>query len=448
MISREDLYELVWSKPMTKVAEQFDVSGSYMARVCSILNVPRPERGYWAKLAVGKAPARQPLPEARPGDQLTWSRDSEFPLPPKPHTPIRRQAKAQIQLPQNATHGLIRGARQHFETGRPVDDGTYLKPYKKLLVDVTASKECLGKALAFANELFNTLETSGHRVVLAPPNDRMRRGDIDEREERTKRRERHYYSNLWSPWRPTVVYVGTVAIGLAVVEMSESVLLRYVSGKYIREADYKPPKVTRYHVDHSWTTTRDLPSGRLRLIAYSPYWRVSWSTDWQETRDAPLGSALPVIIGTIKKLGDELVGKLEEADRQAEIERRRWLAEEERRRREEDRRRVDQSVRDSQAQLGDIIQKWANRMSVERFLAGVEERLSTLPEDERERVRQRLELAREFLGVQDPMDFFLSWQTPSERYSPLYSGTAAGAENANTSDEERQGRGNLDSGLR
>ena len=44
MISREDLYELVWSMPMTKVAEKFSVSGSYMARVCSVLGVPRPER--------------------------------------------------------------------------------------------------------------------------------------------------------------------------------------------------------------------------------------------------------------------------------------------------------------------------------------------------------------------------------------------------------------------
>jgi hypothetical protein len=68
LITREELYELVWSKPMTKVGEQFEVSGSYMARICDVLNVPRPERGYWAKLAVGKAPARRPLPEARPGD--------------------------------------------------------------------------------------------------------------------------------------------------------------------------------------------------------------------------------------------------------------------------------------------------------------------------------------------------------------------------------------------
>lgn len=61
MVSREELYELVWSIPMTKVAEKFSVSGSYMARVCSVLNVPHPERGYWAKLEVGKAPASMKL---------------------------------------------------------------------------------------------------------------------------------------------------------------------------------------------------------------------------------------------------------------------------------------------------------------------------------------------------------------------------------------------------
>jgi hypothetical protein len=56
-ISREALYALVWSEPMTRVAERFGVSGSYMARVCELMNVPRPERGYWAKLA--KSEGRQ-----------------------------------------------------------------------------------------------------------------------------------------------------------------------------------------------------------------------------------------------------------------------------------------------------------------------------------------------------------------------------------------------------
>jgi len=35
VVSREELYELVWSAPMIKVAEKFKVSGSYMARICT-----------------------------------------------------------------------------------------------------------------------------------------------------------------------------------------------------------------------------------------------------------------------------------------------------------------------------------------------------------------------------------------------------------------------------
>jgi len=284
VISRGELYELVWSKPMTKVSEQFEVSSSYMARVCTILNVPRPERGYWAKLAVGKAPPPQPLPDAKPGDQLYWSKEGELRPPAKPTRPPQRRPDVPVRIPRKGVHGLIRGARAHFEKSRPIDDGAYLKPYKKLLVDITASKAGLDKALDFANDLFNAFESVGHRVVIAPSDEQLRRATIDEREVRTKQRNPYYHSGPWSPYRPTVVYVGSVAFGLAIVEMSDEVLLRYVRGKYIREADYIPPRTSRHFVDHTWTTTRELPSGRLRLVAYSPYHRVTWSTDWQETK--------------------------------------------------------------------------------------------------------------------------------------------------------------------
>lgn len=71
-ISREDLYEQVWVTPINHLAEKFTVSGSYLARVCEVLNVPRPPVGYWQKKAVGKAVPRPELPVALPGDQLSW----------------------------------------------------------------------------------------------------------------------------------------------------------------------------------------------------------------------------------------------------------------------------------------------------------------------------------------------------------------------------------------
>jgi hypothetical protein len=262
MVSREELYRLVWSEPMSKIAEQFDVSGSYLARVCTLLNVPRPERGYWAKLAIGKAPSQTPLPAPQPGDQLHWSKEGELIAVPKPEAPPRRKPEKTIRIARDQVHGLIGGARSHFENGRPAEEDTYLKPYKKLLVDVTASQASLNKALDLTNDLFNALESVGHRVVLAPADAKLMRGRIDEREFATKPRDRWQYNGLWSPYRPTVVYVGTVAIGLSIVEMSENVTLRYLNGKYIRESEYVPPRGR--HVDHSWTTTRDLPSGPMR----------------------------------------------------------------------------------------------------------------------------------------------------------------------------------------
>ena len=58
---------------MLKLAARFGVSSSYLARICTLLNVPRPDRGYWAKLAVRKAPHKPSLPAALPGDDTAWT---------------------------------------------------------------------------------------------------------------------------------------------------------------------------------------------------------------------------------------------------------------------------------------------------------------------------------------------------------------------------------------
>lgn len=422
MITREYLYELVWTTPMTKVAAQFKVSGSYLARVCSALRVPRPERGYWAKLAVGKAAERPSLPEAQPGDQVRWSKDSDFRFAqaPRPTAPSKPRAKMPLQLVAG-THGLVRGAKAHFQTGRKVDEGQHLKPHKKLLLDVTASMASLDKALSFANDLFNALESTGHRVVLSPQDEPFYRESIDEHEQPSKRQQQnHYgYSRLWSPYRPTVVYVGTVAIGLAVIEMSESIEMRYVNGKYIRESEYKPPKTSKRDAEHTWTTTKELPCGRLRLVLYAPYRSVSWSMQFQETKSKTLTQEILEIVKAIENSETVLVEKLQEAQRKAELWRLERLAEEERRQQEEDRRRIQQSQKDSHAQLLQVIQSWSDVMNLENFFIGVQTLATTLPESERDAVLERLRLARQFVGTQNPLDFFVSWKTPTERYQPM-----------------------------
>jgi hypothetical protein len=197
-------------------------------------------------------------------------------------------------------------------------------------------------------------------------------------------------------------------------------LLRHVNGKYVRDADFVAPKRSRYFVDHSWTTTQELPCGRFRLIAYAPYGRVSWSTQWEEKKGESLSARFPAIVKAMKGVAKEVAERHREAERQWQLELAAMHAAEERRKREDDRERIAKSVKDSRAHLDKIIAAWGEVRNLELFFQGVEASTHALPENERERVLSRLALARSFVGTQDPMDFFLDWQTPRERYRPRY----------------------------
>ena len=76
-LTREQLYDLVWVKPMTKVAKELGISDVMLARICAQKDVPRPPRGYWANLGSGKKRrtyVKPPLPDLISGvsdfDQL------------------------------------------------------------------------------------------------------------------------------------------------------------------------------------------------------------------------------------------------------------------------------------------------------------------------------------------------------------------------------------------
>ena len=61
-LTREALYELVWSKPKTALAREFGVSDVALGKACARARVPVPPRGYWAARAAGKRVLRIPLP--------------------------------------------------------------------------------------------------------------------------------------------------------------------------------------------------------------------------------------------------------------------------------------------------------------------------------------------------------------------------------------------------
>ncbi len=122
-VTREELYDRVWSTPMRQVAAEFSVSDVGLAKICRRLDVPVPHRGYWARIKSGIKIPRPPLPSI-----ATASFAVIAPTPPKPdetadEVRARKVREAHISrfsaiaVPEmiESPHALTKRTRKYYE---------------------------------------------------------------------------------------------------------------------------------------------------------------------------------------------------------------------------------------------------------------------------------------------------------------------------------------------
>ena len=98
-VSRDELYGLVWTTPMSRLASEFGITGNGLAKICDRLDVPYPPRGYWAKKVAGKPVVTFKLP-ARPDDVPGW-----VDIQP---TPPREEASPAVRAAVEAAAATVR----------------------------------------------------------------------------------------------------------------------------------------------------------------------------------------------------------------------------------------------------------------------------------------------------------------------------------------------------
>lgn len=76
-LSREELYELVWQTPMSKLGPQLATNGPSLAALCRKRQIPTPPLGYWQKKAAGRAPLMPPLLSFEPPTKAGASRPTK-----------------------------------------------------------------------------------------------------------------------------------------------------------------------------------------------------------------------------------------------------------------------------------------------------------------------------------------------------------------------------------
>jgi hypothetical protein len=308
------------------------------------------------------------------------------------------------------THRLIRGAKAHFLKTRKLNHG-YLKPYKKMLVDLILSQENLDKGLSVANQIFLALEDFDHHVALEGHSFRYQRTHAEEAIIKKGAKE---YLKLWGPDRCTIVNVGDIPIGITLYEEGKVIDVRYVDGDYL-PLDH--PKVIKYATrQHSWTTTQLCPSSKFVLFAYSPIYRVNWKHQWQIPEKADLKRFGHKVAKELNEhaIKLELLQTIAEADEKKE--RFEW---EERQRKwdiEEESRKQRKAIEESTKQLYTIIDQWAENRKLHDFFNQLEKEVKHEPSDQltQAALKERISKARELVGTVNPLEKLAEWQTPEE----------------------------------
>lgn len=174
--TRQEFYDLVWSKPMTHSAKEFALSDVALHKICRKHGIPNPPLGWWAKKAAGKAVKQTPLPspEARGPDRITIAA-GEIRIEPDLIAAARDNARvlafaADLEADRPA-HPLIERSIAKLRKAKPSDVNGLASVDGAGLINISASPASIDrieltlKRVAAAGEALGVKLTKGDKGV-------------------------------------------------------------------------------------------------------------------------------------------------------------------------------------------------------------------------------------------------------------------------------------------
>ncbi len=173
-ITREQLYEAIWSKPTTAVAKEYGISDVAVAKICKKLHVPKPKLGYWAKKQHSKRVRQTPLPQLQPGTPETYTihPTQVERLPNEAQSIINQQQdyekdEANIITVKETLHGSHTLVSQ---TSSKLS-AAYTDTYNRLVLrsnglNILVTKDSTRRALLIMDALLKALEKRGYPVSI------------------------------------------------------------------------------------------------------------------------------------------------------------------------------------------------------------------------------------------------------------------------------------------
>lgn len=169
-ISRQELYEKVWSFPLTQLCKEYNLSDNGLRKICIKHDIPLPVSGHWSKVRFGKKVTKIKLPakdetniiiEIKPfedkSSQSFKDSLSEFPdlilvIPDELNNPdkITKALKQDLSKKKSSSHGNR--------------ENVIAASYNLEVPDVVISKDNLSRALLIIDVLVKNFRILGFKV--------------------------------------------------------------------------------------------------------------------------------------------------------------------------------------------------------------------------------------------------------------------------------------------
>jgi hypothetical protein len=179
-LKREELYKLVWSEPVSKLARGYGLSDRGLGKICKRLEIPVPGRGYWQMKKKG---LKMPVPPLR-STKKSNATGAYIHRTSKPHTDGEQDHETcdlvtAEKLPENkitvpssldSPHFLI-AITQKSLMGAKVDDRGLKQPRARGCLDIHVGQDSIDRAMLIMDTLVKALETRGFDISVAkePP---------------------------------------------------------------------------------------------------------------------------------------------------------------------------------------------------------------------------------------------------------------------------------------
>lgn len=176
-VTRRELYDLIWDRPLRDVAKDFGLSDVGLAKICTRHKIPKPPRGYWAQIHAGWKIKPTPLPDDDEAGSIEIDIRSTLSTIPEAARRVLKEARDKVESSNpedtevNSTpaiaatiHPLLVSTARELRKGKPSEDGG-LYATREGMCGVVVSAAQSERAIAVLNALIKILTTEGVAIA-------------------------------------------------------------------------------------------------------------------------------------------------------------------------------------------------------------------------------------------------------------------------------------------